>query len=771
MKQDALGADAWGPEPVSVEARVRPLRIAFAVEAEKLDSVLLAAEINTCLWGGACNPLFPVCGQVPSHWGRRFRGSPAALLESFERCWEPDYIVNLTHVPLPRTQVPIDVIEMSTFLDRSGRFSHGLDMESLYAHLWKDTFRFQLRRSSRIGIPQSADSEPEAFVAVTFGHLPAAGPRSHFRASFRRALGARPVRVTPEAFFTPALHAHRWPIWATIEETRLVPRCPPVPPHLLLIDHTSPADLLDFWNLRALGWNVAAVPVAWADGRVHQVVAWCRGGDSAAPKGDAALTIVKGRSVGARAGRRLATRIQGRLGVEAPYVARIPTYWDIEAQEPLCAVPPQLVHESIEERPTPRQNAVTLREAKPAFVEVVPSTGYPLWATAINLSSYPKGGLRPQVLPVHVRNAGFVFRATTIAGGRLTSEGFVHLDELGSMPIRLELPSGLQLVGSALEPLGLSPTISAAGKTAWQMALALGGPHGAWVLQCPELLGLLNEAVGTNVARKRDWVPVSQALGRLSKHRARGPRKERVLQVLTESGALALGCVLVCSRCGEENWARFPVASESLTCEYCLRDFRFSLDRPPRTSQWAYRPRGPFSQPGMAGGAYAVLLALGFLADASGAITWAPSVHLGEDGGRALEADFAALWKRQPVDRHADILFGECKSFHDEFSKRELRRAATLARMVPGSVQVFATMRKILTSREQAGIRRVANFARRYRTPDGRPGDAFPLTDTELFGSDAALRTWTEIRKGGAKHDDLTLRALAAHLRRRHGVE
>lgn len=55
---------------VSVDIRLRPLRMGFLVRPNDKAGLLKIFQTNTCLWGGLFNPIIPCFERVPKWWER-----------------------------------------------------------------------------------------------------------------------------------------------------------------------------------------------------------------------------------------------------------------------------------------------------------------------------------------------------------------------------------------------------------------------------------------------------------------------------------------------------------------------------------------------------------------------------------------------------------------------------------------------------------------------------------------------------------------------------
>jgi len=174
---------------------------------------------------------------------------------------------------------------------------------------------------------------------------------------------------------------------------------------------------------------------------------------------------------------------------------------------------------------------------------------------------------------------------------------------------------------------------------------------------------------------------------------------------LLGSNVLTLGMEVACSHCGQTSWFALEQLGTRLKCQRCLREFGFPLTAPHKNI-WSYRVQGPFAVEDYANGAYCVATALQFLADevSSGECTWIPSFKLRSKSGARIEAeaDFGAFIRPGRFSDLANplLIFGECKTFGD-FESPDCQRMRTLAKLFPGAIISFCTLKNALTDSEK----------------------------------------------------------------------
>lgn len=90
------------PINITLNRKVRPLRLAFLIDPPSRVQLMKAIQINTILWGGRFNPLIPVYRRTPRFWEERPFTPPKAkdIVTGYLRAFDPDFVVNMTDQPI-----------------------------------------------------------------------------------------------------------------------------------------------------------------------------------------------------------------------------------------------------------------------------------------------------------------------------------------------------------------------------------------------------------------------------------------------------------------------------------------------------------------------------------------------------------------------------------------------------------------------------------------------------------------------------------------------
>ena len=200
-----------------------------------------------------------------------------------------------------------------------------------------------------------------------------------------------------------------------------------------------------------------------------------------------------------------------------------------------------------------------------------------------------------------------------------------------------------------------------------------------------------------------------------------------------------------CTHCLRRSWLALANVRDSLACTRCLNSFPAvgNID----STTWSYKTTGPFSVPGHADGAYAVLLTLDMFSNHTmSTMRTTPVVSFAAQAPNKqnLEADFGMFWQESLYgETRNGIMFGECKTY-GRFAKKDFDRMRHLAQNFPGAVLVFSTLRKSLTPKEISAIARIAKAGRKYWKADHPTNPVLILTGTELLNWEGPPYCWNE---------------------------
>src|SRR6266404_1086659 len=758
---------------ISIDRRARPLRLGFLVDPDSPDSVRSGIEAATAIWGGAYCPLIPIFKTPPAEWLKFGPSEPPAsattIAEGYVQLFKPDYLVETMPGLAASLTFPAErTLSLAQLFDGKG-VDHGVDAADIYRAIYTKEFRFVQRNEQPVVLPRLNEPGFELLSAAWFGAFSSDALGAHLEATYLGELSAKRVDVGALTAYEPRGET---PLKVGRSELDVYPRSFAPGLALLVMDSARPSDILDYWNLRALGWRVVAVPLAWmgvAETNIRTLI------EQAASRNPQpafeATRLIPAQSLPQK------TFGEAVQPFQSPHalISWYPRLWDEWGRGADHVGRPEI-------RAGELRGEVELRDRYRMFDLVVPDLlrhvdpplgdrHPPSWATVVNLRSYSslENGT---AFPPSLRELSSLLRAMDPMW--LSDEGIVVETSSHRSSELWEFPRGRDVFWMWAREAGFEYVESAPGRLLVQMTKRLGGLSGAALIRRAELLDKLNQMAhqalitpegedGPSRSKARSGTisyeqlrsvlrpvhaieipPNTPADQRPAFKRHQEAGIDSHISRLVARDVLRVGLRVKCPFCTQWTWYGLDGLAPTIECERCLETHPFPAGRP-TDAEWHYRPVGPFAVENYAHGAYAVILTLRFLIymDHPGGVSWSPCFEL-KKGATTLEADFGAFVRPDRWTRAAEttLLLGECKSGDRCFDAKDYDRARELLKAFPTAALVFATTRPELTSAEKEQLRSIASEGRNAAYL-GRPwSPVVVLTRWELSSTWGAPICW-----------------------------
>jgi len=728
-------------------------------------------QVNTCLWGGTYNYLVPVPNRAPARYRDYFfadskslklkfiKGTgPSAeqLVQGLLETFQPDVLIE-TKPGLAR-KVQFDnnrIISLNQLneVEHHAR-EYGIDLRLICRALYDDSFRFVQRHPPSVIQPRCADKRFDLLFAAMFGEFPVTGELAACQQHFHKALDGKEREVKPEGFHELFGENNLYPLRVGSYRLATYLRGWAPDPMLFYMDEREPYDIIEYWNLRALGWRIMPLPESLAakltdycerfiveahrpfppPSNTFRDASFLCSRSCAFDEMQAYVSTLK----------RPSTYL---VGID-PHMPRLWEEWGRHADH---AEPLVVEYKTETTDVSSLGNYVSIGSVMPEFLDERRSET-PHFACTNVIESLP--GVAA-VIPWQMIDVGFLagqLRDIEIWVGR---EGICIPSGAYYTSRYLRLPSAFNVFAAWARKNALEIELSRAGRITEQVISALGGLAGVRIIGSEDLLRVLDRmANGTldeieaqeeqpgGAEKKRRSRKTSIPLYTLQQvlirtHEGNSEIAGNFLAALLQSNVLILGMEVLCSQCEETTWYALDQLREKLKCGRCLRRFDFPVARPHRNT-WSYRVQGPFAVEDYAHGAYCVAMALQFLADKVGReCTWIPSFKLRSKTANLVnaEADFGLFLKPGRFSQLTSplLIFGECKTF-GKFDVRDYQRMGALAKLFPGSIICFCTLRDELTKSEKLRIAALARQGRKPFKTGQQKNPVLVLTGNELLG-------------------------------------
>ncbi len=722
-----------------IPRRLRPVRFATLVAPGDFRQLARAIELNTCLWGGMFNPIIPNYKVRPKGYsdGRFENPSAQEILLGHLETFEPDYIVAENHQAAESIPFPFSkrvVYQPGNKIFEPGGW-YGLSIISLLGNVYDKQLHSGKSEKPAVSIAARAVSDTSLVTAATLGRFP------------RRAWGqvtqdvkelflANEIDLNEEEALKHFFQQGTNLLWLGSSGLRYIQRQEIEATSLFYMDAGSFIDIVDYWNLRALGWKMVPLVMQWNDSAVKIANKFI------AQSKTEQVQIMRGRSISEQDFESFHKQIKpGRK----KFIVRSwhPRIWRKEYRDSDRAFRRDIQAAKDVVPRQPGTSTVTCSPLFPNWIRESDQFGfyYSHWVNVFS-PKHDSDELDAATVMPYFSFAQSSYMSADKTSSWNNSEGFVVGCAGKTDALNLELPSHWDVFQKWFSDRKFTVARSAAGTNVLELTRASEGLSKAYYLASVEVLNTFHHL------SKGNSLTYKQLVGRLKQaHSVGGDRHyPRILEFMTKAKSVRIGVELDCSSCGRKNWFALSGLAEVLTCDRCLRSFPFPADQPSK-AHWSYRALGPFSMPDFAGGAYTVLLTARFFSWSIGDdISWYPGIELKRGKPNDLEIDLALWWKTTERLRDAEpaMVFAECKTF-DKFEERDFKRAKELMRLFPGATFVFATLRRELTNREKRALRSIAvSGLRQWRKLD-RPLRLIILTAHELLQNSKTPGCWQDI--------------------------
>jgi len=685
---------------IQINYNTRPVRLAFLVEKPDPATLEKVFRLNALLWGGILNPVLVLDGSARKQVGVHYLFEDCTYEQ--EQLWllkafDPDILINYSNTPLPsflapfkERTLPPDVMRWNPWGTRE--VMSFLEVWPFLQQYWRDEFRFLHKPQEKYGyIDLDAPGAPRTFLAARFGSYPEDSNGNTVLASeFDGKL------ITYNEDFRKSFSLHEWvfPIHITTLQLDI-----PTPSTfdnqiLFLMDAENMFDIVDYWNLRAAGYRVFALPTSHYQDFSQSAKLFAE--RSVHPINQNVTTlaeVVKARSVD-DSQLEDARKWFVSLGVNAErlslqgWVPRFRTWERDRDVHPEMQIRPPVSEEG-NEVVVFNDGHGTLRGSGPDCALAGPylsqhwATDLQALGTADDERTFRLPWLHPECDALANQKVGHGYEPYS---SRVSKHGTVVLQTGDRENVSIEEPKVTEVLWAYLKDGGFTYLkTSTPGLTLERIVEQLGGLLPCTVLQnsgVREIIEKLAYGLRTPANDVRRVIYSALPAGKSDRQKA----FESILSRLVETRVLRQGFELQCDRCQRHDWYHLSDLGTDFRCKKCFHVQQVpNLDGMP----WFYVSDGLFRLEGKVAGCLTTILSLLFLDHFIGHdVKYAPSFDY-TDGTTHGERDFA-LFASAFLQEDVDVVIGECKSLEE--MEENQRKAILQLGEKTGAYLAFCTL-------------------------------------------------------------------------------
>lgn len=747
---------------IKILQKLRPLKFAYVIKPRDFSTLDKVVRLNTFLWGGRYNPVFPLYKKTPSSFREKHHLLPKAseLLEGNMRFYEPDIIVcglGVTKEDIPNT--PCEIINLTDITDNindEGRPGYGVGLIEVLKGYYDKEYKF-LRRDKLTHYLPAFGNKNGCFLRTVFGDLPNKLD-TKIKENIREALEADFIKITPENYLSYMVigspcNVHWYNSYqikidftGNVERERYI---------IFLMNPNSFIDLTDYINLKAAGFTVVPITSDIERSKANKEIclefinnhAWVHRDNPHAKFG---VTLQKSRSISEQELRDFYNFISPPKFKDDDWPkctmrTWMPDFWSKYHQEQGRVNCAPIIVSKKETDMQGEDKHTRVKTLDPDFIsEFGPRTGGARYSNDISIEIRQSKDFEAGIYPSDSKEVAFELGMRDESKWCIKNTGITHICCHSGFSIFFEIQKADKVFLSWLKSKGWKAQISDAGKVAYHMLRHLEGPWGLHFLKSKSLIDFITSSSWPMKAK--DFKDKANEI----KNRDFGFWDlEKFLRKFIDCKILQLGTELQCSICSRRAWHAVNELDYSLKCPHCLNSFELPSYDPSQIG-WSYKTIGPFSASGKSAGAFPVLLTADFFNRETAfgeSTTTILSFELEKDGIEKFEVDMALFYRKGSYyDRSTQTIFCECKTEND-FSDKDIRNMKTLAQEFPGAMLVFSTLKEDLSTKEKRLLKPFVERCNIYYEHDKPRNPVLILTANELLDRFEPPYCWKD--KGG----------------------
>jgi hypothetical protein len=712
---------------ITIKQSLRPLKLFFLIKQNHQESYSEAVKLCSSLWGGIFFPILPVYKTFSVKLRKRYHfiNSPYDFYKNTIRNFDPDYLVvgkGLNPDFIDKIKGEISSITMDELKKTAieGKGEYGISTIQILQFLKQAEFAFQRTDNLRMVFPKIG-------VRNLWARTICGDVHSLFLSKIKDVNLPKGYASFPNLQGINIKKAYHQEIWNYLDITKIKLHTLGNPLWtsqfaVFIINPNSLSDLNDYWNLRALGWNLIPIPPNQLTNPFFRTLIEQQQSEfnsfsrltnhiSVLAFDEQIINIIK----------KILVELNGIQIDNAKQVVYshhwwFPRFWS--ERETLGYDKSAAVLLGSETKKT------TVSLSTEDLKIQIPIIKHPFYEAYINhisprfsneivveFEDIENESKYAQVLPdLKTKDLDFIIRGSGFGQWRFSKGTPIFFVKEQDEHLSFIIPSAKEVFAKWANSFGLEIRNSAAGKLAGELLKSIGGVYGTNFLASqgiPPLLSLFEN--GKVVLKKTLDSEVNRQLNHF-----RDKNKGGIINRMLTKRIIEFGCQVQCLFCNQHSFYKLEELNEKLKCPVCHNIYLAPIHKP-EDIKWSYRGLGPFSRNNKAEGLLSVLLTLRFFNITMHKSFLTPMLNFELiDHGKVLsEIDLGMFYTRyKPSSLPCDLFLCECKTEND-FSNKDIKKMEGLGKRFPGSILTFVTLKSQLSANETTLISKMANKFRK----------------------------------------------------------
>lgn len=732
---------------VGITQKSSPLRFCFLIKPNSTKNFERALQIAYSLWGGLYSPILPLYKRIPKSVIQEYDISVKTTLyyKNVINNYDPDVILYdksldaeyINAFSEGRRTIEIEDFEGSLIKEEN---EYGINFLQILKSILASEFKYQRNDDLKLFFPNTKKSN--LFLKTFLGTLP-----ENMHKWLNKNLNETKFHVNSSidysnlSTFLPNrdfsyLDINLYGIRTRPERHWYKGQA------IYFFDDKRLNDLINYWNLRALGWSVIPVPIKQIDNEYFEgFITRFISHYIEKNNGIFFINYLLGFNVTNEDKKLVDEKLNSisiKLGgdIHFGYQGWFPRMWEkrsiLESDKAICE---QTIVEYKYSQVDIDENYVKCGVNKLPFDIQLNDQSHASYKVNLSFKYYED----------QINHAGLIYGIDTQDWNKLSHSFGLNTWRLSNSGLSLYVnniedeinfyvPQSVDFFKIYFSKRGNVLKETANGQLANEVLKNIGGLRGTYLFRNKLSLTILELFENGKI------VPYSQLIGEIKKN-LRFKKNDEVdffVKRLLDNKIIEFGSKIQCPICNQRTFYMLPNLDEKLVCSVCRNNHELPTHKP-RLIEWAYRGIGPFSKNNKVGGLMSVFMTLRLFnkefADSYGNMSSLIGFELIKKGCGLKEVDLAVLLQDKNEDIiPPDLFLCECKTYKN-FTNTDIERMIESGEEFPNSILTFATLNDSLQKEEKKQILEVVSH---FRTGVGnRPlNPVLILTASELIPDD-----------------------------------
>lgn len=690
-------------QSVSISQKLRPNKIAIIVPVDDSEALLKAIEVNTLFWGGRFNPIIPLYRKkINLKLGLQKKiYKPEEIIQHYIDLYDPDFIlpINIDKLFLDklnlgnRQQISLDEgFQSINFHKKDNYYRFGCHIKEVLNYFYENELKFE--RVDKANIEFAIPKTNNLFISSIFGFLSDEKQKEINIGKLSRV----PNKITLNNYLKYMAHLTLNKLTRNYMQYYHKER-PINKSYLFLMNKEKNEDIIEFWNLRAAGYDVLPVDISI---KPNNKIVKLFIDDNFYPRGQRddynRTSITQSRNVTRKQYDDFTKGLDESVKAKCYFYTYYNPVWsfgdklEIKCKDEFNNV--LLIDDS---------NYLDFKPLKPDFYKGLIFGEHHFCNEVTIYSQIVNNQMVAKIFPS--KNNMDLVSGIRINERRVLKKSIAVF--VGSNDnIYLEVPNSEYVFIKWLKNQGWEAKTGSIAQLSKKVISFFEGDYAIGQLNNFSdfnLITLLQKLGNSELSEEEVLGKINYYMNKnpMAKSRYNGKR-ENVLKDLIKWNVLKLGIKVQCSVCRHHNWYSLDEIKYEIKCPTCTSDFILPTYHT-KSLQYSYKAIGPFAnKQNQNNGIYTPLLTLNFfdiLKHHEG--TTAIFNVEAKKGDLEIEFDLGIFADEYSYGRRDNQLtiFCECKT-KNSFEQKDIDRMKILSKEFPECVLVFATQKNKLNKEE-----------------------------------------------------------------------